>query len=31
MIIFDDRTNVYNQDVDGEVYAVDRYNIDQPE
>jgi hypothetical protein len=30
MLIFDDHTNVYNQDVDEEVYVVDMYNIDQP-
>ncbi len=30
MLIFDDHTNVYNPDVDEEVYEVDMYNIDQP-
>jgi len=30
MLIFDDHTNVYNQDVDEEVYEVDKYNIDRP-
>ena len=30
MLIFDDHTNVYNQDVDEVMYVVDMYNIDQP-
>jgi hypothetical protein len=30
MLIFDDRTNVYNLNVDEEVYVVDMCNIDQP-